>query len=100
MSGAATARRPVIGARGRTRIMLDGAEVVMLGSNDYLGLSTDPCVLEATIEALRRYGTGTGIYPVFATTPLHLALAERLAALLGVRRWRCSVRAARQTRPC
>ncbi|MFX5563107.1 8-amino-7-oxononanoate synthase, partial [Acinetobacter baumannii] len=51
---------------------------------DYLGLSTDERVLAATGEALRRYGTGTGLYPVFATTPLHEALREGLAAFLGV----------------
>ncbi|AZO80452.1 hypothetical protein BLM15_24955 [Bosea sp. Tri-49] len=66
------------------RILLDGVDTIMLGANDYLGLSTDERVLAATNEAMRLYGTGTGIYPVFVTTPLHEALAENLASFLGV----------------
>ncbi|QCI63088.1 aminotransferase class I/II-fold pyridoxal phosphate-dependent enzyme [Phreatobacter stygius] len=82
MSGRADRR--VIESRRDGRIIMDGADILMLGSNDYLGLSTDQRVLAATHEALGRFGTGTGIYPVFATTPLHEALCERLAAFLGV----------------
>jgi glycine C-acetyltransferase len=55
----------------------------MLGSNDYLGLSTDDRVLEETAQTLRLYGTGTCLYPLFATTPLHEALCQGLAAFLG-----------------
>lgn len=76
--------RRVIERRCGGRILLDGVDTIMLGANDYLGLSTDERVLAATNEALRLYGSGTGIYPVFATTPLHEALAENLASFLGV----------------
>ncbi|CAD5275686.1 8-amino-7-oxononanoate synthase [Bosea sp. 62] len=76
--------RRVIERRRGGRILLDGVDTIMLGANDYLGLSTDERVLAATNEALRLYGSGTGIYPVFATTPLHEALAENLASFLGV----------------
>lgn len=76
--------RRVIERRCGGRILLDGVDTIMLGANDYLGLSTDERVLAATNEALRLYGSGTGIYPVFATTPLHEALAENLASYLGV----------------
>ena len=76
--------RRVIERRSGGRILLDGVDTIMLGANDYLGLSTDERVLAATNEALRLYGSGTGIYPVFATTPLHEALAENLASFLGV----------------
>lgn len=76
--------RRVIERRRGGRILLDGIDTIMLGANDYLGLSTDERVLAATNEALRLYGSGTGIYPVFATTPLHEALAENLASFLGV----------------
>lgn len=76
--------RRVIEHRRGGRILLDGVDTIMLGANDYLGLSTDERVLAATNEALRLYGSGTGIYPVFATTPLHEALAENLASFLGV----------------
>jgi len=76
--------RRVIERRSGGRILLDGVDTIMLGANDYLGLSTDERVLAATNEALRLYGSGTGIYPIFATTPLHEALAENLASFLGV----------------
>lgn len=76
--------RRIIERRCGGRILLDGVDTIMLGANDYLGLSTDERVLAATNEALRLYGSGTGIYPVFATTPLHEALAENLASFLGV----------------
>ncbi len=76
--------RATITVRRGGRVVLDGVETVMLGSNDYLGLSLDARVLAATAEALQRYGTGTGIYPVFATTPLHEELCATLAAFLGV----------------
>ncbi|WP_407070348.1 aminotransferase class I/II-fold pyridoxal phosphate-dependent enzyme [Phyllobacterium endophyticum] len=55
----------------------------MLGSNDYLSLSLDERVIAATREALDIYGTGAGIYPVLATTALHLELCEGLAEFLG-----------------
>jgi len=76
--------RRMIDRRCGGRILLDGVDTIMLGANDYLGLSTDERVLAATNEAMRLYGTGTGIYPVFVTTPLHEALAENLASFLGV----------------
>jgi 7-keto-8-aminopelargonate synthetase-like enzyme len=76
--------RRVIERRLGGRVQLDGVDTIMLGANDYLGLSTDERVLAATNEALRLYGAGTGIYPVFATTPLHEALASNLASYLGV----------------
>lgn len=83
MSAHVPARRLIEHRRGG-RILLDGVDTIMLGANDYLGLSTDERVLAATSEALRLYGSGTGIYPVFATTPLHEALANNLASYLGV----------------
>ena len=77
--------RPTISARGRAgRVTLDDVDTLMLGSNDYLGLSTDERVLQATSAALRQYGTGTCLYPVFATTTLHEELSTALALFLGV----------------
>ena len=40
------------------RVVLDGREVITLGSNNYLGLSTHPKVIEAAANALQQYGTG------------------------------------------
>lgn len=58
----------------------EGKDVVMLGSNNYLGLTTDPRVREAAIEAINRYGTSvTGSRFLNGTLELHLELERRLA---------------------
>jgi 8-amino-7-oxononanoate synthase len=63
---------------------IQGKEVVMIGSNNYLGLTTDPRVREAAIEAVRRYGTSvTGSRFLNGTLELHLELDRRLAAFTG-----------------
>lgn len=64
-------------------IVLGGRPVLMLGSNDYLGLAADPAVREAAAAALKTYGTGLTIYPVFVMSEEHRALEEELAAFLG-----------------
>jgi 8-amino-7-oxononanoate synthase len=40
------------------RVLLDGRDVILLGSNNYLGLSVHPIVTEAAVTAARKYGTG------------------------------------------
>ena len=56
----------------------------MLASNDYLGLSRDPRVVEASIRAMRQWGTGPGGSRFLCgNTTLHEALEERLAAFVG-----------------
>jgi 8-amino-7-oxononanoate synthase len=63
---------------------IEGKEVVMLGSNNYLGLTTDPRVREAAIKAIERYGTSvTGSRFLNGTLELHLELERRLAAFVG-----------------
>lgn len=75
--------RPLESALEAVSVM-DGRPVVMLGANNYLGLTTDPRVVGAATEALRRYGTGcTGSRLMNGTLRLHLALEERLAHFLG-----------------
>lgn len=62
------------------------AELVDLASNDYLGLSTDPEVIEAAVVAARQWGTGaTGSRLVTGSTTLHEALERALAAFGGAR---------------
>ncbi|MCB0827432.1 MAG: aminotransferase class I/II-fold pyridoxal phosphate-dependent enzyme [Solirubrobacterales bacterium] len=59
-------------------------EVVVLSSNDYLGLANHPAVVEAGIEALRRYGAGTAsVRFICGLFEPHLALEADLAAFLG-----------------
>ncbi len=63
---------------------LEGKEVVMLGSNNYLGLTTDPRVREAASQAIEKYGTSmTGSRLVNGSMRLHNELEEKLAAYHG-----------------
>src|SRR3989337_3743052 len=56
----------------------------MLGSNNYLGLTTDERVKQAAREALETYGTGvTGSRLLNGTTPLHVDLERELAEWMG-----------------
>jgi 8-amino-7-oxononanoate synthase len=62
-------------------VSMEGAERIMLGSNNYLGLTADPRVIAGARDALDRYGTGlTGSRLLNGTIPLHLELEEELAA--------------------
>ncbi|SDY91453.1 glycine C-acetyltransferase [Lysobacter sp. yr284] len=59
-------------------------EVLVFGSNSYLGLSNDPYVKAKVIEAVEKYGIGSGGSPAFSGyTRQHKELEQRLAALAG-----------------
>jgi len=61
--------------------VLEGRRVLMLGSNNYLGLTTHPKVREAAADAIRKYGTSmTGSRLVNGSMKLHRDLEEKLAA--------------------
>jgi 8-amino-7-oxononanoate synthase len=63
---------------------VEGSEKVMLGSNNYLGLTGDDRVKQAARDALERYGTGlTGSRFLNGTTPLHVELERELADWMG-----------------
>ena len=65
-------------------VEMEGAERVMLGSNNYLGLTGDQRVNEAARLALERYGTGvTGSRLLNGTLDLHLELEQELAEWMG-----------------
>src|SRR4051812_2574171 len=65
-------------------VEMEGAQRVMLGSNNYLGLTGDERVKQGARDALERYGTGlTGSRLLNGTTPLHLELEAELAAWMG-----------------
>ena len=65
-------------------VEMEGAERVMLGSNNYLGLTGDPRVTEGARAALDAYGTGlTGSRLLNGTIQLHLDLEAELAAWMG-----------------
>ena len=66
-----------------TRATMNGREVIMAGSNNYLGLTNDPRVREAAKAAVDKYGTGcTGSRFLNGTLDLHLELEERLARFM------------------
>lgn len=66
------------------RAVVDGREVLLLCSNNYLGLAGEPALIEAAIAATRRYGAGSGASRlVSGTLPPHAALEERLAEFKG-----------------
>ncbi len=63
----------------------DGREVINLASNNYLGLANHPKLVEASIEAARKYGAGSGaVRTISGTMSLHVALEERIAAFKNV----------------
>jgi len=66
-------------------VRMEGKEVVMAGSNDYLGLSQHPEVIEAAVKAVKEYGSScSGSRYLNGTSILHTSLEEELADFLGV----------------
>jgi len=67
-----------------TEVVIDGHRLIMIGSNNYLGLTTHPKVREASIQAIRTYGTScTGSRFLNGTLELHKELERRLARFIG-----------------
>jgi len=65
-------------------VEMEGAERIMLGSNNYLGLTADPRVMQGARDALERYGTGlTGSRLLNGTLDLHLELEREIADWMG-----------------
>lgn len=80
-------------AQKGTTVKLDGKEMIMLSSNDYLGLSFHPKVIEAGRAAMLKWGTSpTGARPSNGSRAYHVELEEKLATFLG--REACHIHAA------
>ncbi|MBS1871140.1 MAG: 8-amino-7-oxononanoate synthase [Actinobacteria bacterium] len=78
--GLARRTRLVSGPQG-PRVVLDGKPVLLLCSNNYLGLADHPSVREAAAEAAMRWGVGAGASRLISgTMTIHRRLEERLAA--------------------
>ena len=76
--------RPISSGQDPVVKMADGTEVMMFGSNSYLGLSDDPRLKEAAIEAIRKYGTScSGSRFLNGTLDLHEELEAKLAKFVG-----------------
>jgi len=75
--------RPLDDSEG-SRVLIEGVPRIMLGSNNYLGLTHHPEVVAAAKDALDRFGTGcTGSRMLNGTLNLHMQLEEELATFLG-----------------
>lgn len=67
-----------------TEVMINGKKVLMFGSNSYLGLTNHPKIKEASIEAIRKYGSGcAGSRFLNGTLDIHIELEEKLAKYVG-----------------
>ncbi|MBQ6430612.1 MAG: aminotransferase class I/II-fold pyridoxal phosphate-dependent enzyme [Oscillospiraceae bacterium] len=70
-------------SRQDTEVIMEGKRRIMLGSNNYLGLTTHPEVIEAGVRAFEEYGSGcSGSRFLNGTLTLHLQLEEELAKFL------------------
>lgn len=70
----------VLSGASRPTSVVDGQPVVMLCSNNYLGLSNHPKLVAAAIDAARTHGVGSGsVRPIAGTMDLHVELERRLA---------------------
>ncbi len=67
-----------------TEVLINGKQVLMLGSNSYLGLTNDPRIKEAVKAAVDKYGSGcAGSRFLNGTLDIHLELEEELARLMN-----------------
>ncbi len=67
-----------------TEFVYQGRRFIMIGSNNYLGLTTHPKVRQAAIDAINRYGSGcTGSRFMNGTLTLHVQLEKELAEFVG-----------------
>ena len=67
-----------------TVVQMDGHKTIMIGSNNYLGLTSHPEVIEAGVEALKKYGSGcSGSRFLNGTLDIHVTLERELADFLG-----------------
>lgn len=67
-----------------TEVVMEGKNEIMLGSNNYLGLTSHPEIIEAGVKALESFGSGcSGSRFLNGTTKLHLSLEKELAEFLN-----------------
>src|SRR5690348_14770260 len=70
----------VLDGEQAARASIDGRSVVNLSSNNYLGLTTHPKLRARAMEALQRFGVGTGsVRTIAGTMAMHVELERRLA---------------------
>ena len=73
-------RLRVVQSEQKSRCIIDGREVITLSSNNYLGLNTHPKLRQAALDAVERFGAGSGaVRTIAGTMSLHEELEARLA---------------------
>jgi glycine C-acetyltransferase len=78
-------RLRILQSESAAEARFDGKQVINLASNNYLGLTTHPKLREAALEAVRKYGVGSGaVRTISGTMTLHMELEERIAAFKNV----------------
>ena len=74
----------VISTEQDTEVICNGKKMLMMGSNSYLGLTNHPRVKEASISAIKKYGSGcAGSRFLNGTLDIHIELENKLASLTG-----------------
>lgn len=67
-----------------TVVQMEGRETIMIGSNNYLGLTSHPEVIEAGVDAIKKYGSGcSGSRFLNGTLDIHIKLEKKLAEFLN-----------------
>ena len=73
-----------ISSEQNTEVLMNGKKVLMFGSNSYMGLTNHPKVIEAAVEATKKYGTGMAGSPFLnGTLDIHKELEAKLADYIG-----------------
>jgi glycine C-acetyltransferase len=78
-------RLRILESESAARSRFDGKQVINLASNNYLGLTTHPKLREAALDAVKKYGVGSGaVRTISGTMSIHIQLEERIAAFKNV----------------
>ena len=76
---------PTLESANEPKCVIDGEEMIMLSANNYLNLTSHPKVIEAMIEATRKYGAGSGsVRAIAGTMDIHLEAEQKVAEFKGV----------------
>ena len=73
-------RPPILGGPSAPRCNVDGKQMIMFCSNNYLNLSNHPRLIEAAVEAAKTHGAGSGsVRPIAGNMDLHIELEQKIA---------------------
>src|ERR1700680_4434271 len=73
-------RLRILESESAAQSRFDGRQVINLASNNYLGLTTHPKLREAALDAIRKYGVGSGaVRTISGTMKIHIELEEKIA---------------------